>query len=274
MRDGPAGRPGPDRRHPGARRSGGLPPGARGAGRPVPAAGQDRGSPRLLPAGARPRPAGAGAAVPRAAAGRAQVLGVSLLLPPLAGEGWDGGRKHRGARPPPQPSSASYGRKGGCTSARRGQARGHHPARTSEPPLGVCLHVDLGPARSTKHGKETRMCPVCLTTAALAAAGVTSAGGLTTLVVKKLRAGRPSPATGPRNARSCEWIAQESYREMSGLPPAGGIWDRERGTHPPARPAERGAAQPALCRGGQALPVRRAERRRVAGRICSPARAS
>jgi hypothetical protein len=33
------------------------------------------------------------------------------------------------------------------------------------------------------------MCPVCLTTAALAAAGVTSAGGLMTLVVKTLRAG-------------------------------------------------------------------------------------
>ena len=31
------------------------------------------------------------------------------------------------------------------------------------------------------------MCPVCLTTAALAATGVISAGGLTTLVVKKLR---------------------------------------------------------------------------------------
>ena len=30
------------------------------------------------------------------------------------------------------------------------------------------------------------MCPVCLTTAALAVAGMTSAGGLTTLVVKKL----------------------------------------------------------------------------------------
>ena len=30
------------------------------------------------------------------------------------------------------------------------------------------------------------MCPVCLTTAALAATGVISAGGLTTLVVKKL----------------------------------------------------------------------------------------
>ena len=79
--------------------------------------GRRRGSPRLLPAGARPGPAGAGAALPRTAVGRAQVLGVSLLLPPLAGEGWDGGRQHRGARPPPQPSSASYGRKGGCTSA-------------------------------------------------------------------------------------------------------------------------------------------------------------
>jgi hypothetical protein len=32
------------------------------------------------------------------------------------------------------------------------------------------------------------MCPACLTTTALAVAGVTSAGGLTTLAVAKLRA--------------------------------------------------------------------------------------
>lgn len=31
------------------------------------------------------------------------------------------------------------------------------------------------------------MCPVCLTTAALAVAGATSAGGVTTVVVKRLR---------------------------------------------------------------------------------------
>ena len=39
------------------------------------------------------------------------------------------------------------------------------------------------------------MCPVCLTTAALAVSGVTSAGGLTALVVNKLRA--KTPAKGP-----------------------------------------------------------------------------
>ncbi len=32
------------------------------------------------------------------------------------------------------------------------------------------------------------MCPVCLTTAGLAVTGATSAGGLTTLLVKRLRA--------------------------------------------------------------------------------------
>jgi hypothetical protein len=49
------------------------------------------------------------------------------------------------------------------------------------------------------------MCPVCLTTAALAAAGATSASGLTTLVVKKPRAktGAKSgnPTTGIKGAQ-------------------------------------------------------------------------
>jgi hypothetical protein len=44
------------------------------------------------------------------------------------------------------------------------------------------------------------MCPACLATAALAVAGVTSAGGLTTLVGRKLRtrigANRINPTTG------------------------------------------------------------------------------
>ena len=41
------------------------------------------------------------------------------------------------------------------------------------------------------------MCPVCLTNAALAAAGATSAGGLTTLAVKKLRAGTGAKSSNP-----------------------------------------------------------------------------
>jgi hypothetical protein len=49
------------------------------------------------------------------------------------------------------------------------------------------------------------MCPVCLTTAALAVAGATSAGGLTTLVVKNLRARagakRHNPTTGTQGAQ-------------------------------------------------------------------------
>ena len=49
------------------------------------------------------------------------------------------------------------------------------------------------------------MCPACLTTAALAVAGVTSAGGLTTLVVKKLHARtsakRSTPTTGIKGAQ-------------------------------------------------------------------------
>ena len=58
----------------GARRPRRLPPGPRGAGGSVPAAGPDRGRPRLLRARARPHAAGAGAALPRAAAGRAAGL--------------------------------------------------------------------------------------------------------------------------------------------------------------------------------------------------------
>jgi hypothetical protein len=49
------------------------------------------------------------------------------------------------------------------------------------------------------------MCPVCLTTAALAAVSATTAGGLTTLVVKKLRAGtgamNSNPTTGNKGAQ-------------------------------------------------------------------------
>ena len=74
MRDGPAAGPRADRRHPRARRSRGLPPGARRAGGPLPAAGPDARGPRLLRAGARARPAGAGAAISRAAPGRAARL--------------------------------------------------------------------------------------------------------------------------------------------------------------------------------------------------------
>jgi len=39
------------------------------------------------------------------------------------------------------------------------------------------------------------MCPACLTTAALAVAGVTSADGLATLVVRKARAKQVNPTT-------------------------------------------------------------------------------
>ena len=41
------------------------------------------------------------------------------------------------------------------------------------------------------------MCPVCLTTAAIAAAGVTSAGGLTALVLKEARAQNDSMSIDP-----------------------------------------------------------------------------
>ena len=49
------------------------------------------------------------------------------------------------------------------------------------------------------------MCPACLTTAALAVASATSTGGLTALVVKKLRARtgakRNNPTTETRGAQ-------------------------------------------------------------------------
>jgi len=46
------------------------------------------------------------------------------------------------------------------------------------------------------------MCPACLTTAALVLAGATSAGGLTTLAVKKLRdAGRGTGGEPRRESR-------------------------------------------------------------------------
>ena len=41
------------------------------------------------------------------------------------------------------------------------------------------------------------MCPACLTTAALAFTGVTSAGGLTALVLKKIRAPNSSKSIDP-----------------------------------------------------------------------------
>ena len=60
---------GADRRHPRARRSGRLPPGARGPGGLVPATGKNDGSPSLLRKGAHPGASGAGTAVSRAAIG-------------------------------------------------------------------------------------------------------------------------------------------------------------------------------------------------------------
>jgi len=47
------------------------------------------------------------------------------------------------------------------------------------------------------------MCPACLTTAALAAAGATSVGGLAAFALKKLRArsGAQPPAAQPKEAR-------------------------------------------------------------------------
>ena len=43
-----------------------------------------------------------------------------LLLPPLAGEGWDGGNEYARRSPPPRPSPASCGRKGGVAPPLRG----------------------------------------------------------------------------------------------------------------------------------------------------------
>ena len=53
------------------------------------------------------------------------------------------------------------------------------------------------------------MCPLCLTTAALAAAGATSAGGLTALFVKCL-----APTRSP------QWNIRESSRVTNGWWPA------------------------------------------------------
>jgi hypothetical protein len=71
------------------------------------------------------------------------------------------------------------------------------------------------------------MCPACLTTTALAVTGVTSAGGLSTLAVTKLRARnaakRGDLATATPEAgtdRSPAWTVPESCREMSGSPHA------------------------------------------------------
>lgn len=55
------------------------------------------------------------------------------------------------------------------------------------------------------------MCPACLTTAALAIAGVTSAGGLTTLVVQKVRARRINSTTLEKAHRA---LAQSSYPKL------------------------------------------------------------
>ena len=69
MRDGPVAGSGADRRHPRARRSGGLPPGTFGAGGFVPAVGKDGGGPGFLRTGPRSHAAGAGAAVSGATPG-------------------------------------------------------------------------------------------------------------------------------------------------------------------------------------------------------------
>jgi hypothetical protein len=47
------------------------------------------------------------------------------------------------------------------------------------------------------------MCPACLTTATLAVAGATSAGGLAALALKMLhaRSGAPAPAAQPQETR-------------------------------------------------------------------------
>ncbi len=79
MRDGPAAGLDSDGGHPGARRTGRLPPGARGASGAVPAAGQKRGGARLLPAGAGPHATGTGAALPRAATARPAGLNRPII---------------------------------------------------------------------------------------------------------------------------------------------------------------------------------------------------
>jgi len=68
------------------------------------------------------------------------------------------------------------------------------------------------------------MCPACLTTVALIAAGASSTGGLTALVMRTLRAKsgaenadqQPKPEIEP-----CR--TTESYRATSGLPRASNI---------------------------------------------------
>ncbi len=68
------------------------------------------------------------------------------------------------------------------------------------------------------------MCPVCLSTVAMIAAGASSTGGLTALVMRTLR-----PKSGAENAdqqpkpeiEPCS--TTESYRATSGLPRASNI---------------------------------------------------
>jgi len=58
------------------------------------------------------------------------------------------------------------------------------------------LHVT--PRKMERRERRSSVCPVCIATMALFVAGTTSTGGLTTLVVKKLRAKNSAKTIPPQ----------------------------------------------------------------------------
>ena len=68
------------------------------------------------------------------------------------------------------------------------------------------------------------MCPACLSTVALMAAGATSSGGLSALFLQTLRKRRRTPPSDLNpEATETEPCTTASYRATSGSPPAGSI---------------------------------------------------
>jgi hypothetical protein len=68
------------------------------------------------------------------------------------------------------------------------------------------------------------MCPACLTTVALIAAGASSTGGLTALVMRTLRAKSAAENADLQPKEEIEPCSTtESYRATSGSPPASSI---------------------------------------------------
>jgi len=68
------------------------------------------------------------------------------------------------------------------------------------------------------------MCPACLTTVALIAAGASSTGGLTALVMRTLRGKSGAENANPQSEPEIEPCSTtESYPATSGSPPASSI---------------------------------------------------